>query len=382
MRGRDAVEHIAVLDTYRAMAATAVVATHAAFQTGVTLHGPFGGLLARLDVGVAIFFALSGFLLYQPWAIAAERDSMEPRTSGYLWRRAVRILPAYWVVVVVALVAVPENQAAPMRVWVAQLTLTQSYVPGSAATALTQMWSLCAEAAFYLLLPVLARLTGTLARRRVRPLRVVSLLSATLMATNVGWVLWANSEPARAMPRVWLPAYLSWFAVGMLLAGVSARAKTERGLPQWASWLVHMAAAPGACLTSAVATLVISSTPIAGPRAFEATATPAQALTKNLLYTLVAFAVMLPGTLGPPRHAVHRFLTTRPLLKFGEISYGVFLWHLLVMYVVFHIVDLAYFTGGFVAVFLLTLVLSIGVADLSWTLIERPVMRRLRSVVS
>ena len=53
-----------VLDTLRAVGALAVLTTHAAFWSGdYTQHGVWGTLLARLDVGVAIFFVLSGFLL-------------------------------------------------------------------------------------------------------------------------------------------------------------------------------------------------------------------------------------------------------------------------------------------------------------------------------
>ena len=40
------------------------------FTAVTSLNGPFAGLLARLDVGVAIFFAISGFLLYRPHVVA------------------------------------------------------------------------------------------------------------------------------------------------------------------------------------------------------------------------------------------------------------------------------------------------------------------------
>jgi peptidoglycan/LPS O-acetylase OafA/YrhL len=375
------IEHIPVLDSYRGLAALAVVATHVAFQTGVVMHGQVGAVLARLDVGVPIFFALSGFLLYQPWALAAESGSASPTTTGYLWRRALRILPAYWLVVIIALLAVPANQDAGPRVWLAQLSLTQNYVDGAAATALTQMWSLCAEVSFYLVLPALAWATGRLARAGAHPLRTVTALVMALGALNIGWVLWSQTSQSPST-HLWLPAFLSWFAVGMLLAAVAARRTAGGRLPRWATWFVEVSAEPAACLTVAGAVLLVSSTSVAGPRAFESAPTPAQALTKNLLYTVIALSLMIAGTLGPRGHSVERLLTTRPLLRLGEISYGVFLWHLLLMYVAFHVLGRSYFTGGFAPVLLLTLVLTVGVAALSWTVFERPVMRRLRSVVS
>ena len=56
-----------MLDTLRAVGAIAVLTTHVAFWGGeYTRWGAFGTVLARLDVGVAIFFVLSGFLLSYP----------------------------------------------------------------------------------------------------------------------------------------------------------------------------------------------------------------------------------------------------------------------------------------------------------------------------
>ena len=60
------------LDGMRALAAYGVLATHAGFNTGRSLDsGPFAPLLARLDFGVTVFFLLSGFLLYRPFAASA-----------------------------------------------------------------------------------------------------------------------------------------------------------------------------------------------------------------------------------------------------------------------------------------------------------------------
>src|SRR3954471_10836988 len=82
------------LDGLRLLAATAVVITHTGFATGHYTSDAFGGLLARLEIGVPVFFVLSGFLLTRPYVLAGVHGIAGPRTRAYLWRRTLRILPA------------------------------------------------------------------------------------------------------------------------------------------------------------------------------------------------------------------------------------------------------------------------------------------------
>ena len=63
-----------------AVAALLVVGTHAAFATGMLAHGYVGLMFARLEIGVPIFFALSGFLLFRPWVRAAAVRTRRRRT--------------------------------------------------------------------------------------------------------------------------------------------------------------------------------------------------------------------------------------------------------------------------------------------------------------
>ncbi|HMZ16080.1 MAG TPA: acyltransferase, partial [Mycobacterium sp.] len=136
----------------RACAAMGVVLTHVAFQTG-TSHGVIGRLLHRFDLAVAVFFALSGFLLWRGHAAAARGMRHRPPTGHYLRSRLVRIMPGYLVAVIIILTLLPEADHASPTVWLANLTLTQVYVPLTLTAGLTQMWSLSVEVSFYLALP-------------------------------------------------------------------------------------------------------------------------------------------------------------------------------------------------------------------------------------
>src|SRR5690242_8933581 len=112
------------LDTLRAIAAVGVLASHVGFWTGVGLTTTWGGLFARGEPWVAVFFVLSGFLLSRPYAESVARGARRPATGRFYWRRALRILPAYWLLVVVCLTALPEV-AATRSDWIRYLTLTQ-----------------------------------------------------------------------------------------------------------------------------------------------------------------------------------------------------------------------------------------------------------------
>ncbi|MGH7292658.1 MAG: acyltransferase family protein, partial [Myxococcota bacterium] len=86
---------VAALTGMRGLAALLVLGTHAAFATGKLSHGYVGVMYARLEIGVAIFFVLSGFLLFRPWVRAAAAGVSLPSVGHYARRRMRRVMPAY-----------------------------------------------------------------------------------------------------------------------------------------------------------------------------------------------------------------------------------------------------------------------------------------------
>ena len=72
-----------LIDGLRAIAALAIVPTHTAALSGFNEANPVGAWTARLDSGVAIFFVLSGFLLYRPWVGARLEGRPGPRVLTY-----------------------------------------------------------------------------------------------------------------------------------------------------------------------------------------------------------------------------------------------------------------------------------------------------------
>ena len=149
-----------------------------------------------------------------------------PSARAYARKRAARIYPAYFVLIVVVLGVYPPVAVAPMDEWLHYLTLTQIYVSGIEIAQLTQVWSLATEVAFYVALPVLAYLAGR--RHRGDPDRSARRQWAVLAAmtlTGLGFQLRQGLDhPDAGLVVVLLVArFLDWFALGMALAVVRAR---------------------------------------------------------------------------------------------------------------------------------------------------------------
>jgi peptidoglycan/LPS O-acetylase OafA/YrhL len=225
---------------------------------------------------------------------------------------------------------------------------------------------------FYLVLPLLAYAL-------VRSVRRGSITSAVavlvvMVVANMGFLTFVRSSDAvdRALGTFWLPSYLSWFAAGMGLA----LARRASGAARVRRWLDAAAQAPLACWTIAAATLLLATTSVAGPRAFEAVPTAGQDITKNVLYLVVAVALMVPLAFGGASISrLRQHLSSRPWRFLGEISYGVFLWHLMVIQWIAHLRGDTVFRGDFVPMLVLTLAGTAGVATASLLLLERPLMR-------
>src|SRR5689334_14333354 len=106
-------ERVASLTGIRAIAALLVMGTHAAYTTGKYTHGHIGLVYSRMEIGVPIFFVLSGFLLFAPWVKAVATDGASPSLRRYAWHRVRRIMPAYVVTVLVAFAIYHWRTAGP-----------------------------------------------------------------------------------------------------------------------------------------------------------------------------------------------------------------------------------------------------------------------------
>lgn len=349
-------ERVASLTGIRAVAALLVMLTHAAYTTGKYPQGYVGLVYSRMEIGVPIFFVLSGFLLFGPWVKAAASDKPGPSVRRYAWRRVRRIMPAYVVTVLAAYLVYHFRTAGPNpgHTWEGlfrNLTLTQIYTDNYLYSflhqGLTQMWSLAVEVAFYAVLPLLAYLLlVVLCRRRWRPGLLLTGLGGLALISPAWLVLVHTTNFLPDGAKLWLPTYLAWFVGGMVLAALQPLGVRAYGL---------------ACVPLAVICYLIASTPIAG----EPTTSPTElreALAKTAFYAVIATLAVAPLALGD-RGLYSRMLASRPMVFLGEISYEIFLIHLITMELVMvEIVRYPIYTGSVFWLFVITFVVTVPLA--------------------
>lgn len=372
---RAGTQRFPALDGLRMVGALAVVTTHVGFTSGASLNTPFAGLLARLDAGVPLFFVISGFLLYRPHALARLDASARPSTLRYVKHRALRILPALWAAVLLSATLLSQHRSdvAPGD-FVRVATLSQIYTPGPSVAGLTQMWSLATEAAFYVALPLLAWALASIPwdARRWSSRTGVGLVG--FLAVSAVWVAWVAGSGG-GVRALWLPAHLGWFGIGMALA--TWNVARSHGLLR-ASLLDHLAAAPGTVYAAAGALYLLLATPIAGPFGLSES-TVLQVVVKNVGYGLLGALLVLPAVApGAADSPLVRVLGSRVGRRLGDISYGVFCYHLVLLGLVERAIGHRTFTGNFPELWFFTVLLVLPVAWLSYRFFERPIIRRGR----
>jgi len=357
-----------LFDGLRAIAALSIVVTHTANQSGFNQQSRFGPLTARLDVGVTVFFVISGFLLYRPFVASRLEGRPRPAVWRYARRRALRILPAYWVALTV-LGGIGWLHGVLGDHWWVHYGLVQNLHTSWILTGLGVAWSLCIEASFYLVLPLYALaaerwLHGRSHGRQMRAELIV--LPALGAASLVARAIVFDQDPGAAFSFT-LPGTFLWFAVGMSLAVLSAglHPRTDDELPAPLRWV---AKAPWLAWVAAAAVLVFTAWGAGLPSG--ATWTAVQWGEQHLLYATFALLLVVPAVFGQ-RGVVARVLGNPVAAWLGLVSYGIFLYH---VPLVSRLLDVGSH-GGFVVYTAAVAAVATGCAAASYYIVERPLLK-------
>ncbi len=378
-------QRFAGLEGLRTIGVVAVFVTHNAFATGttfnpgnrVTLLGreiKWSLLLGHLEIGPAIFFMISAFLLYRPFAAALYAGHSVPSYSAFLRRRAVRVFPAYWI----AIVVLYATNSIEIRNWLHALrvmTLTQIYTQEDffANRTLVPTWTLATEITFYFfLIAYVACMRRGKALTPEQRLRRELVVVIALCVVAFAWrfvVYHVHSLPEVA--EFWLPGTVDLFALGLGLAAVDGYARTGRSVARWDRWATpaDMWALLAVVSFLAVPVLFDASAGIGVSRGWDAYG-------RNFFQMLCAFFLLVPVVFGDQsRGAYRRLVRLRPMAYVGTVSYGIYLWH------DHWIVEAIHWSGGvealrahFWLVGISAAALSLVFGSMSYHWLERPAL--------
>lgn len=379
-----------LFDGLRGIAVLGILAFHV-FETTARLGFGVPGKAAEVlgTQAVIVFFAISGFLLYRPYAAARAHGRAPPRTSRYARRRALRILPAYWTVLTI-LGIFPGIVGVLSGDWWRYYGYLQLYSGRTLNGGIPVAWTLCVEVTFYLLLPVWAGFVRRIRRGGLLAGELAPL--AAVAAAGVVIQLAAARGHIGHLVGVSLAGQITWITIGMGLAVVSVAAEHGAVPPGWIRLVAERA---GACWTVsllAFAGLVALVPPGGLFGLIAAVQTPqplARSVAKIALEALMAATLLLPAIFGEAgRGMPRRLLALAPVVWLGVISYSFYLWH----YTVIQFIGLDHVPSSFSAtglglldhlhfartgvLYVVSLVATGALASASYQLIELPFLRR------
>lgn len=238
--------NIPALDGVRAIACLSVIEYHVHYLMSYMFNltrvlGRLGSAIVMAGwSGVTLFFVLSGFLLFMPYAKHLLFGQQWPSTRTFYWRRILRIWPGYFLALFLLLPLCAPQYFQPDHLGGLGLFLTFLMdAPPTYQQINGPFWTLAVEWQFYLLLPLLAWGFSLFARRGVSPQqrfrRVVICLSCMILwgigTRYAGGYFTTHPTATLFVPRSVLNAillviygssgkYLEDFAVGMLCCAI------------------------------------------------------------------------------------------------------------------------------------------------------------------
>ncbi len=225
----DAVDRLDVLDGLRGIAIALVVWYHAWLVSGFTA-GAMNFIAEAGFLGVDLFFFISGFCLFYPYARAQLEGAPKPTIRRFFLRRAAKILPSYLLALVIFSAVYRDRFASPQDAAVqiaSHLSFLHTLDPATFGGISGPLWTIGIEAQFYLIFPLVCAafcycpFVTYAGMAAIGEGYRLGITSAHLDAT-----FWAFNQ---------LPAYLGVFGAGMLAAHliVAVRRRTTQAERRW-----------------------------------------------------------------------------------------------------------------------------------------------------
>ena len=380
---------LAGADFIRAVACLMVILHHllqrldfSALPEGVRPIAAFG---LNGSFGVAAFFVLSGYLLSRPFWKSLLAGQRFPSLQIYALRRAARIVPAFWLALTVAFVLGVTAFGSRLDAMTVFRYLAGLLLIGGWHWSIVfpvdfdgPLWSIGFEVASYVFLPIgmavlfwlRARSVGTALAAWLGVMLAIDALNWLVVSylpvetAGAGWQFGLIGGSKEWVPRFSPVSFFAIFAIGGLAGGLQVGVRLRPPLLADALALAGIAIAGGSMIAA-----------MNGPtEGYGFLGIPCG-------YPWFPAGVALILMAAPSSRTFAR-LADNPVIRFiARISFGLYLWHFLVLEVIGHFWIAGASTGGMTNLSLwftvgaVDVAASVAIASLSFTLVERPVMR-------
>ncbi|RKR74625.1 acyltransferase family protein [Frondihabitans australicus] len=375
-------QRILGLEGLRAVAATAVLVYHVGHVYTPKVEVEYGELFRLLDQGLTLFFVLSGFLLFWPFASRLIEGREHPSIRSYAFNRALRIWPAYLVILAIAAFVLrvalrPDGTLGTLswRGFLLNATLLQNYSIEWQRSGLEVAWTLTVELTFYALLPIMVVAVEKLFPRLRRAYAAFLPVAFMLLLGGVG-----RAVVIILNRRVFLDAS-EWGKTGFSLTARSLFAQADMFGVGMAAALVFIAFRKGV-FSPRQAPLVRGGLVVGGILAIVFFQYGVQAdfltIASAVGFGCILLLVVLPGADGG--HSLWaRVLDWRPIRWVGVVSFSLYLWHLvLIRFFIQHGIT---FGGGRLGFFVSTVVvlaLALALSAATYYGVEKQALRLKR----
>jgi peptidoglycan/LPS O-acetylase OafA/YrhL len=326
------------------------------------IFGPFSPEFVNMRAGIYIFFVLSGYLLSRPFLAAYLLGTPAPSVSRYFRNRALRIIPAFWVVTTVYVIWSRGANGGGIAGLLAVYGFSQNYYSTTAASIMGQAWTLDIEVAFYILLPIVSVLAlATKRRMQTTPMVRLAIVLTVLLGAYILSLYFKHGTGNPITLTYNLGDYLFAFIPGVALAAIepfaAPRLRGTRSGHLWTWGLLAM------CL-ALFAAFISVPVPHYGARVV---------LVSLGCGALLGAPLVLQWTTG----GCWKVFDNRVMHWIGTRSYGIYLIHLGLME---HVLARFGHSHGVKTTFVLLLVgvtaVTFIAADLLWRFVEQPALQR------
>ncbi len=348
---------VRAIEPLRGFAAISVLIMHVIYLaewSGFPRTGPLAWFWVGW-LGVDIFFVISGFVITMAAFRELANEKDRPRFN-FLVRRLARIAPLYFLSLAIYLLVVKSDPVNGSDAWFQVLThvfFVHNFFPSTTGSINPPTWTIGTEMQLYILVMILM---AWLPRFRTWAL-ALAVIGVAIAFRYAAYSANA-SEPAALLSHftTQMPGMLDSFGLGMVLATLKQKGRLP--MLNWGSWLILLLVAIGGL---AACEYILS---VSGDAYWKTWRLPTffRSFAALVCTALVLAAITLPQRI---QDAIPRLL-----IFLGQISYGIYLWHFIVITLL-----LKYFPMGKVMFLCTTVAITIMMAAASWIFIEKPIVK-------